>query len=243
MPAYPCMVYVKYGEKPKYYVVRYSGKREELETPADLKDLLEQCHRTLAERVRSMDDFGEEFDPANQMTVAELSRMFVRNESLEHLFAPEEIFFQPAFKEYVKRALSVPELLISALFRFVTRPLEARIGESVTDLGQAIPTGVFNNDAISEFFGHMFQKEGRTNDFRELQHKLYLVGVDLNTAEPAVFGSEPFAHIPISKAVQASSALPGLYSPVEIEGRHYVGGGCANTPTRRPGGTSSARMN
>jgi predicted acylesterase/phospholipase RssA len=31
-------------------------------------------------------------------------------------------------------------------------------------------------------------------------------------------------HVPISKAVEASGALPGLYPPVTIEGRHYVDG-------------------
>ena len=70
MPAYPCMVYVKYGETPKYYVTRYSGKRDEVETPAELKEVLEQGHRTLAERVRSMEDFGEEFDPASHLPSA-----------------------------------------------------------------------------------------------------------------------------------------------------------------------------
>src|SRR5262249_521900 len=33
-----------------------------------------------------------------------------------------------------------------------------------------------------------------------------------------------FDHVPISRAVQASAALPGLYPPVEIDGRHYVDG-------------------
>jgi predicted acylesterase/phospholipase RssA len=30
--------------------------------------------------------------------------------------------------------------------------------------------------------------------------------------------------VPISKAIQASTALPGLYTPVEIEGEHYIDG-------------------
>ena len=38
------------------------------------------------------------------------------------------------------------------------------------------------------------------------------------------FGQDGLDHVPISLAVQASTALPGLYPPVEIEGRHYVDG-------------------
>ncbi len=70
LPAYPCMVYLKYGETPSYSVFRYSGKREELESPEALKHLLEQSHRTLSERIRAMDDFGETFDPATHLPSA-----------------------------------------------------------------------------------------------------------------------------------------------------------------------------
>lgn len=70
LPAYPCMVYLKYGETPSYSVFRYSGKREELDSADALKHLLEQSHRTLSERIRAMDDFGETFDPATHLPSA-----------------------------------------------------------------------------------------------------------------------------------------------------------------------------
>lgn len=70
LPAYPCMVYLKYGETPSYSVFRYSGKREELDSPEALKHLLEQSHRTLSERIRAMDDFGETFDPTTHLPSA-----------------------------------------------------------------------------------------------------------------------------------------------------------------------------
>jgi hypothetical protein len=63
LPAYPCMVNLKYGEVPKYSVIRYSGKKDQVASPDELKSLLEQSHRTLSDRVRAIEDFGEEFDP------------------------------------------------------------------------------------------------------------------------------------------------------------------------------------
>jgi predicted acylesterase/phospholipase RssA len=39
-----------------------------------------------------------------------------------------------------------------------------------------------------------------------------------------VLGTEGLSHVPISKAVQASTAVPGLYQPVDIEGRVCVDG-------------------
>ncbi len=70
LPAYPCMVYLKYGETPAYSVIRYSGKQETIESAEALKDLLEKSHRTLSERIRAMDDFGETFDPASHLPSA-----------------------------------------------------------------------------------------------------------------------------------------------------------------------------
>lgn len=76
LPAYPCMVYLKYSPRPTYSVVRYSGKREELESAEELHDLLAQSHRTLSERSRALDDFGEDFDPAVHLPSA-IRRVFV----------------------------------------------------------------------------------------------------------------------------------------------------------------------
>ena len=37
---------------------------------------------------------------ANDIDVPALCRLFIRNESLEQMFAPEEVFFKPALMEY-----------------------------------------------------------------------------------------------------------------------------------------------
>ena len=68
LPAYPCMVYLKYGPEPSYSVIRYSGKSETIESAEALKDLLQKSHRTLSDRIRAMEDFGEDFDPAVDFT-------------------------------------------------------------------------------------------------------------------------------------------------------------------------------
>ena len=38
------------------------------------------------------------------------------------------------------------------MFRLITASDRTRLSESITSLGPAIPTGVFNNEAIREFF-------------------------------------------------------------------------------------------
>ncbi|MGB5575233.1 MAG: patatin-like phospholipase family protein, partial [Thermoanaerobaculia bacterium] len=51
-----------------------------------------------------------------------------------------------------------------------------------------------------------------------------VVAADLDSGQPVRFGEPGFDDVPISLAVQASTALPGLYPPVEIGERHYVDG-------------------
>ena len=44
-----------------------------------------------------------------------------------------------------------------------------------------------------------------------------------------MFGAPGHDHVPISRAIEASSALPGLFPPVEIDGEHYVDGALNKT--------------
>jgi len=56
-----------------------------------------------------------------------------------------------------------------------------------------------------------------------------VVAVDLDTGESVQFGAPGYDQVPISRAVQASTALPGLYPPVEIDGRYFVDGALRKT--------------
>ena len=46
---------------------------------------------------------------------------------------------------------------------------------------------------------------------------------------PVAHGGPGWDHVPISRAVQASAALPGLFPPVEIDGQHFVDGALIKT--------------
>ncbi len=163
----------------------------------------------------------------NQFTTTQLCRIFIYNESQEYPFNPG-YFLTPAFGEYQKRLRSIPKLCWQAARRFIQNP-QIGLLESLMSLNQAIPTGIFDNQRIHQFLAQVYDVAGRTNDFRKLKHKLYIVAVDVDTGETVNFGGIGYDHIPISKAVQASTALPGLYSPVEIDGHYYVDGALIKT--------------
>jgi predicted acylesterase/phospholipase RssA len=165
---------------------------------------------------------------ANGISTAQMCRIFITGDSAPIKFRPET-FLRPAFNEYARRAAAVPGMLFEWLVDMARHPLETNWSDVLGRFGTLIPTGIFDNSAVEVFLRGVFEQLGRTNDFRKLQHKLYIVAVELDTGETIRFGDGKYSHVPISKAVQASAALPGLYPPVEIGGKYYVDGALRRT--------------
>jgi len=168
---------------------------------------------------------------ANQLTPTEIYRMFIDNESRaagSGALKPE-LLVKPAWREFGRRLKSVPGLAALGLLRYLTSPIQRTTAESFAPLFRAIPAGIFDNEGISRFLTEAFNQPGRTNDFRRLKRKLYSVAVDLDTGRAVTFGGPGYDHVPIAKAVQASSALPGLFPPVEVDGHYYVDGALKKT--------------
>lgn len=159
---------------------------------------------------------------ANGLSTAKQCRAIVKHEPGEHPFVPEN-FFRPALKELSHRVYKVPKLLWKGLGDYASGR-EERLLAALTVVGRALPVGVFANEPIADYVQRIFSLEGRTDDFRELDRRLTVVATDLESGESMRFGHGGRKHVPISKAVQASTALPGLYPPVQIDGRHYVDG-------------------
>lgn len=63
LPAYPCMVYVSHSETRELSISRYNGAEETLSDLAALRMSLNRAHTELAERIRQVEEQGEEFDP------------------------------------------------------------------------------------------------------------------------------------------------------------------------------------
>jgi predicted acylesterase/phospholipase RssA len=197
--------------------------------------------------LRALDEAIEGFDPArlevyvgvssgaflaaglaNRLSTAEMYRIFITGDSHEAKFRPQ-IFLQPAFLEYFRRAANLPALAFEWWRELLTDPTGAHLSDVVGRLGGLIPTGIFDNAQIERFLRDVFTSHGRSNDFRELDRKLYVVAVDLDNGEAVRFGSRGWDDVPISRAIQASAALPGLYPPVDIRGQHFVDGALRRT--------------
>lgn len=197
--------------------------------------------------LRALDEAIEGFDPtrlevyvgvssgaflaaglANRLDTAEMYRIFITGNSHEAQFNPR-IFLQPALREFFRRASSLPSLALEWLDDLRADPRGPHLGNAMNRLGGLVPTGLFDNSHIETFLRETFERHGRSNDFRELERRLYVVAVDLDNGETVRFGGPGWDDIPISRAIQASSALPGLYPPVAIRGQHFVDGALRRT--------------
>lgn len=163
---------------------------------------------------------------ANGLTPRQLSEAFIEERVGEDSFDPAWLM-RPAWRELLNRAQRVPGLLGGALWAWVGQG--RRFTGAFERMGSALPTGVLDNESIHQQIERLFNRPGRSNDFRQLRSKLTLVATELDTGEAAPFGRPGWDHVPISRAIQASAALPGLFPPVLIDGRHYVDGALKKT--------------
>ena len=164
---------------------------------------------------------------ANGISPSQMYRLFI-DEGVDAALKPS-VFLQPALSEWARRAVALPGLIVEAGLTYLRDPRTRGAAGSLVALTRAVPTGVFDNRAVDQFLARLFAAPGRTNDFRQLARKLFLVATNLDTGGSVTFGAPDHDHVPISRAIEASSALPGLFPPVEIEGQHYVDGALNKT--------------
>jgi len=130
--------------------------------------------------------------------------------------------------EFVKRSLRAPGVLTRALVTALTGE-----GRNLSDLVWSafalLPPGLMETSGIRDYLQALLRSRNRADRFDDLSRPLFVVAVDLDRGEAVAFGDDGFADVPVSKAVEASTALPGLYRPVRIDGRDYVDGGVKKT--------------
>jgi predicted acylesterase/phospholipase RssA len=165
---------------------------------------------------------------ANGVTPDEMMQVINSKEPSELDDLDLDRVLKPNYLGFIQKALGLPLRTVELL-----RSL-ARIGEfSAMDIGvglaEALPTGLYSNDGIDGYVTEALVGDGKVNDFRLLERELYLTATDLDTCERIVFGEDEWNDVPISKAVQCSTALPIVYKPVELKGRQMIDGGIRST--------------
>jgi predicted acylesterase/phospholipase RssA len=168
---------------------------------------------------------------ANGISPTQMYRLFI-DDGADASLSPA-LFLRPALGEFARRGLSLPRLLVGAALARIRKANRRNMMESIAalsaDLSRAIPTGLFDQRALDRFLTRLFSTPGRSNDFRKLDHKLFVIATNLDTGASTTFGGPGFDHVPITRAIEASASLPGLFPPVDIDGAHYVDGALKKT--------------
>ena len=140
-----------------------------------------------------------------------------------------DMLLRPNYREFLATGAKLPLHLLGLL-----RGLGRSIGSfSTVDLAIAVadilPSGLYSGSGLEEYVRTVLSDPDRTDDFRLLDHELYLAATDLDTCERLVLGAEGWDDVPISRAVRASAALPMVFKPVEVKDRELIDGGIAST--------------
>lgn len=83
-----------------------------------------------------------------------------------------------------------------------------------------LASGLFSLDKLERYVASTLP----INDFKRLPHPVFVTAVDVDSGQRKVFGPGYDDATPISQAVAASCAVPGLFRPYRIGGRYYLAG-------------------
>ncbi len=164
---------------------------------------------------------------ANGITPKQLFTLFIEDRKRQTEIFDPAVLLRPAFAEFFSRSLLLPELMLGMAWQSTVGGKS--LIRALERLSPSLPTGLFSNAQIHTELSRLFSRPGRSNDFRQLKSRLTLVATHLDSSTAVAFGRPGWDHVPISRAVQASAALPGLFPPVEIDGQHFVDGALIKT--------------
>jgi NTE family protein len=136
---------------------------------------------------------------------------------------------RPNTLEFAQSLALLPLRMVGMARTLVGQLGSASLVDLAVGLAENLPSGLYDGKGIESYIADVLSDPDRTNDFRMLDRELYLTATDLDTCERVILGGEDWEDVPISKAVQASTALPMIYKPVELKGRELVDGGIRST--------------
>jgi NTE family protein len=133
--------------------------------------------------------------------------------------------YRPNIGEALARLLQAPQLLRQAAQEYWRFRDRLPISEALLNLSPLLPSGIFSNSGVEAYVRETLESAGLSDDFRDIPRELHIVATDIEADRRVTFSRRDTPDVPISRAVAASSCIPILFRPVEIDGHHYVDGG------------------
>jgi predicted acylesterase/phospholipase RssA len=166
---------------------------------------------------------------ANGVTPEEMMRVVNQQVPTPFKDVDRGTLMRPNMLEFARAGALMPLKMLGLARNLVGQIRSTSVIDIAVGLAEALPSGMYDGKGIEEYLRSVLGDPDRVNDFRLLEHELFLTATDLDTCERIVMGGPDWDDVPISRAVAASTALPMVYKPVEIKGRHLVDGGLRST--------------
>jgi predicted acylesterase/phospholipase RssA len=166
---------------------------------------------------------------ANGVTPEEMMRVVNQQVPTPFEDVDRSTLMRPNYLEFAQSAALLPLRMLGLARSLVSQIGQASVIDLAVGLAEALPSGAYDSKAIEDYLEKVLGDPDRTNDFRLIENELYLAATDLDTCERIVLGGPEWDDVPISRSVAASTALPMVYKPVEIRGRHLIDGGIRST--------------
>jgi NTE family protein len=133
--------------------------------------------------------------------------------------------YRPNVGEALHRLMGAPRLIRDAAVDYWRFRDQVPLSEALYSLAPLLPSGIFTNDGLISYITEIFESAGLSDDFLDIPKELHLIATDVETLRRVDFSKTTSPNVPISQAVAASTCIPILFRPVEIDGNHYVDGG------------------
>ena len=166
---------------------------------------------------------------ANGVTPEEMMRVVNQQVPTPFRDVDRGTLMRPNALEFAQSAALLPLRMLGLARTFVSQARSASLIDLAVGIAEALPSGLYDSRGIEQYLETVLGDPDRADDFRLLENELFLTATDLDTCERIVLGGAEWDDVPISRAVAASTALPMVYKPVEIKGRHLVDGGLRST--------------
>ena len=165
------------------------------------------------------------------ITPEEMMRVLTDDEDAPIDVLSQDVMLRPNFGEYFKRAVNLPFHIVGMARNLLPNFRELSAIDIGYGLAENLPLGLYSNAGIGRYMREALAAKGLTDSFDALKRDLYLTATDLDSGKRIVMGDREgdWTNVPVSKAVECSTALPLVYEPVELNGRNLVDGGIYST--------------
>ncbi|MEP0774983.1 MAG: patatin-like phospholipase family protein [Acidobacteriota bacterium] len=134
--------------------------------------------------------------------------------------------------EVPRRLLLAQKALLEYVSRLARNEDELSVAAILGTYGNLLGP-IFDNRPLEEGVRRLLSSPGHSNDFRQLPRPLYIGATDQDRREHVLFGDVGWDDVPISKAIQASTAMHPFFPSVEIKGRYFTDGIVTRTSNLR----------